>query len=105
MLVLTTKAIWYDFDPPASFMADSGEISAHPVSRALFVMNTAAGIVYADLVGETAAYANCSSTDIILVTREHIDHFSEELLSDLVGEKAQQIAIPAVHIGCQCCCG
>lgn len=79
------------------FAADGGDIAVHPVEHASFVMETPAGVIYADPVGAPDAYAAAPPPDVILVTHEHGDHFSPETLTALIGEKTKLITNPAVH--------
>ena len=79
-----------------SFATDSGAIIVHPVSHASFVMETPAGTVYVDPVGAAGDYAAFPPADLILVTHEHGDHFSAEVLTALAGETAPLVTNPAV---------
>lgn len=63
-----------------------GAIKVHPVSHASVVFETPAGVIYADPVGEPAAYADKPPADLILVTHEHGDHLNNETLAALVGD-------------------
>ncbi|MEQ8293212.1 MAG: MBL fold metallo-hydrolase [Roseovarius sp.] len=60
-----------------------GKLTIHPISHASFVMETAAGVIYVDPVGEAAAYEDLPEPDLILVTHRHGDHFSADLLGVL----------------------
>jgi len=62
------------------FMAGGGDIKVHPISHASFVMETPAGTIYSDPVGEASAYADFPAPDLILVTHEHGDHYKAETL-------------------------
>lgn len=79
------------------FSTGAGDISVHPVAHASFVMETPAGVIYADPVGDAAAYADLPAPDLILVTHEHGDHYNAETLAALVGENTVLIANPAVY--------
>ena len=61
-------------------MTANGKVSIHPVSHASFVMETPAGVIYVDPVGEPSAYADKPPADLILVTHEHGDHFNNRVL-------------------------
>ena len=79
-------------------MADSfaeGAVTVHPVHHASFVMQTAAGVIYVDPVGDPAEYADLPAADLILVTHEHGDHYNADTLAALKGT-AQLITNPAV---------
>ena len=79
------------------FETDGGDIVVHPVSHASFVMNTPAGVIYSDPVGEASAYADFDAPDLILVTHEHGDHYNAETLAALVGDGTMLITNPAVY--------
>ena len=73
-----------------------GAVTVHPVSHASFVMETPAGVVYIDTVGEAAMYAELPPPDLILITHEHGDHYNAETLAAIGGE-APILTNPAVH--------
>lgn len=77
------------------FSTDGGDITVHPVNHASFVMETPAGVIYSDPVGDAALYADLPSPDLILVTHEHGDHYKAETLAAIVGD-APIITNPAV---------
>jgi L-ascorbate metabolism protein UlaG (beta-lactamase superfamily) len=79
------------------FESAGGDITVHPVNHASFVMETPAGIIYSDPVGEPAAYADLPPPDLILVTHEHGDHYNAETLAALSGFETPIITNPAVH--------
>ncbi|MBV7380544.1 MBL fold metallo-hydrolase [Maritimibacter dapengensis] len=78
------------------FQTDGGDISVHPVSHASFVMETPMGVIYVDPVGAAEDYADFPAPDLILVTHEHGDHYSADVLSAIKGE-AHLITNPAVN--------
>ncbi|SES25609.1 L-ascorbate metabolism protein UlaG, beta-lactamase superfamily [Tranquillimonas rosea] len=80
-----------------TFATDGGEITVHPVSHASFVMETPAGVIYNDPVGEASAYESFPAPDLILITHEHGDHYNAETLAALVGEDTQLLTNPAVY--------
>ncbi|WP_299649491.1 MBL fold metallo-hydrolase [uncultured Jannaschia sp.] len=80
-----------------TFQTGSGEVTVHPVSHASFVMETPAGVIYADPVGGAAEYAELPPPDLILITHEHGDHYDADTLAGLVGEATRIIANPAVY--------
>lgn len=77
------------------FSTDGGDITVHPVNHASFVMETPAGVIYSDPVGDAALYADLPPPDLILVTHEHGDHYKAETLAAIVGD-APIITNPAV---------
>ncbi|EAR50041.1 putative metal-dependent hydrolase [Oceanicola granulosus HTCC2516] len=79
------------------FETSNGPITIHPVSHASFVMETPAGVIYADPVGGADAYADLPAPDLILVTHEHGDHYDTDTLGALMGEGVHLITNPAVH--------
>ena len=79
------------------FSTGAGDIAVHPVAHASFVMETPAGVIYVDPVGDPASYADLPAPDLILVTHEHGDHYNADTLAALVGENTVLIANPAVH--------
>ncbi len=80
-----------------SFETEDGAIVVHPVSHASFVMETPAGVIYSDPVGDPAQYADFPEPDLILITHEHGDHYEPETLSALVAGKTQILTNPAVY--------
>ncbi len=79
------------------FSTDAGDIAVHPIAHASFVMETPAGVIYVDPVGDPASYADLPAPDLILITHEHGDHYNADTLAALVGESTVMIANPAVH--------
>lgn len=80
-----------------SYDTDAGQITIHPVEHASFVMETPAGTIYADPVGDASVYSQYPTPDLILLTSEHGDHFSPDTLSALVGEETQLITPSSVY--------
>lgn len=74
-----------------------GAITVHPVHHASFVMETPAGVIYSDPVGDASEYADLPSPDLILVTHEHGDHYNAETLAALMKEETVLLTNPAVH--------
>lgn len=67
----------------ATFTLMDGKITIHPVSHASFVMETPAGVVYVDTVGEASQYEGMPDPDLILITHRHGDHYNADLLAAL----------------------
>jgi len=80
-----------------TFQTGSGQITVHPIDHASFVMETPAGTIHVDPVGDAARYGDFPAPDLILVTHEHGDHYNAETLAALMGEGTQLIVNPAVH--------
>ena len=66
-----------------TFKATGGDIGIHPVGHASFVMTTPKGTIYVDPVGETAAFSDKPTADLVLVTHRHGDHFNADVLKSL----------------------
>ena len=79
-----------------TFETDGGKITVHPVAHASIVLETPKGVIYVDPVGEAAQYEGKPAPDLILITHEHGDHYSEETLQAIVAEGTQIITNPAV---------
>lgn len=79
-----------------AFAAEGGDVVVHPISHASFVMETPAGVIYVDPVGEPGQYGGLPPADMILVTHQHGDHFKPETLAALKGGETQMITNPAV---------
>ncbi|SDY51391.1 MBL fold metallo-hydrolase [Citreimonas salinaria] len=79
-----------------TFQTDMGDVTVHPVSHASFVMETPAGTIYVDPVGDVAQYSDFPEPDLILITHEHGDHYNAETLQALMGENTTLITNPAV---------
>lgn len=78
------------------FETGAGALSVHPVAHASFVMETPAGVIYCDPVGDVSQYAGLPAPDLILVTHEHGDHYNAGTLTALSKDKATLITNPAV---------
>ncbi|MCB1334764.1 MAG: MBL fold metallo-hydrolase [Roseivivax sp.] len=78
------------------FQTATGEVAVFPVAHASFVMQTPAGVIYADPVGDPAAYDAYPRPDLILITHEHGDHFNADTLTALKGDGTHLITNPAV---------
>jgi L-ascorbate metabolism protein UlaG (beta-lactamase superfamily) len=79
-----------------SFETPAGPITIAPVSHASFVAQTPLGVIYVDPVGEAGAYASFPAPDLVLLTHEHDDHYNQQTLDAIVGERTQIITNPAV---------
>ncbi|NVO21924.1 MBL fold metallo-hydrolase [Donghicola mangrovi] len=80
-----------------SFETGQGTLTIHPIEHASIVMETPAGVIYVDPVGDAAQYSNFPKPDLILLTHEHGDHFAPETLAALVADKTVLITNPAVY--------
>lgn len=80
------------------FKAAAGDVTIHPVSHASFVMETPAGTIYCDPVGEASLYAAFPPADLILVTHEHGDHYNADTLAALAKDGTAMIVNPAVMV-------
>jgi L-ascorbate metabolism protein UlaG (beta-lactamase superfamily) len=78
------------------FETNAGNVTVHPVNHASFVLETPAGTIYGDPVGDAGQYADLPRPDLILVTHEHGDHYKPETLAALVGDNTQIVTNPAV---------
>lgn len=78
------------------FSTDAGDITISPISHASFVMQSSAGTVYVDPVGEVSAYSGFPAPDLVLITHEHGDHYNEETLAGIVGNNTVLITNPSV---------
>ncbi len=65
------------------FKSAAGDFTVHPVAHASFVLETPAGVIYSDPVGDPALYAELPAPDLILVTHRHGDHYNAETLAAL----------------------
>ena len=79
-----------------SFASNTGEVIITPKSHASFVMQTPAGTMYVDPVGDPENYADMPSPDMILITHEHGDHYNAETLAAIMGENTIMVTNPAV---------
>ncbi|MGI9393639.1 MAG: MBL fold metallo-hydrolase, partial [Boseongicola sp.] len=93
LLPFTARAAGHGGDV---FMAEGGDVVIHPISHASFVMETPAGVIYMDPVGDPGQYDGLPSADLILVTHEHGDHFKADTLAVLKGADTVMITNPAV---------
>ncbi|SFR37110.1 L-ascorbate metabolism protein UlaG, beta-lactamase superfamily [Yoonia tamlensis] len=79
------------------FATASGHVSVHPVAHASVVLQTPAGVIYVDPVGDAGLYADLPAPDLVLITHEHGDHFNTETLGALVTDQTALISNPAVY--------
>lgn len=79
-----------------TFSTDGGEITVHPVEHASLVLETPAGVIYVDTVGDASMYSDYPAPDLILITHEHGDHYNADTLSALVGDDTAILTNPAV---------
>lgn len=80
-----------------SITTASGTIDITPISHASLILSGLGLTIYVDPVGDVAAYQDMPPADLILVTHEHQDHFSTDVLNTLSGESVPMITNPAVH--------
>ena len=78
------------------FNTATGVIEVFPVAHASFVMPTPMGMIYNDPVGEPSLYADFAPADLILITHAHGDHYNQDTLNAIVGEKTKLITNQAV---------
>ena len=78
------------------FETDAGEIKIHPIEHASIVMETPSGTIYVDPVGDASAYSEFPAPDMVLITHEHGDHYSEETLTAIVGDDTRIVAAQPV---------
>ncbi|TMV11722.1 MBL fold metallo-hydrolase [Arenibacterium halophilum] len=78
------------------FKTSQGTITVHPVEHASFAMESPAGTIYVDPVGDAALYGDFPKPDLILITHEHGDHYNAETLAALMGEDTMLVTNPAV---------
>lgn len=76
---------------------ETGEIKIHPIEHASAILETPAGVIYIDPVGNQEEYADAPAPNLVLITHEHGDHYSPELLTGLTGGNVPIITNPAVH--------
>ena len=74
----------------------NGAITVHPIAHASIVLETPAGTLYVDPVGDPAQYADFPNPDLILITHEHGDHFKPDTLGAIAGD-TPLLTNPAVH--------
>src|SRR3990172_4180799 len=74
----------------------SESIQFIPIGHASFVIQSSAGTIYVDPVGEAKAYASIAPPDIILITDIHGDHLSPESVVSLKKEKTAVVGPKAV---------
>lgn len=67
----------------AHFTLLDGRVVIHPVAHASFVLESPAGVIYVDCVGEAAQYEGMPEPDLFLITHRHGDHLSPDLLAAL----------------------
>lgn len=78
------------------FATKGGDVTVHPVDHASIVLETPAGVIYVDPVGDPSAYSSFPLADLILITHEHGDHYNVDTLAALKSENTILITNPAV---------
>ncbi|EKE45423.1 putative metal-dependent hydrolase [Oceaniovalibus guishaninsula JLT2003] len=91
------RALAQDGQGGDTYETDSGEIVVHPVEHASFVMETPAGTIFVDPVGDAARYDRFGTPDLILITHEHSDHYDPDTLTTLSNLATQIVANIAVY--------
>jgi L-ascorbate metabolism protein UlaG (beta-lactamase superfamily) len=79
-----------------SFETPKGPIKVHSIAHASVIMETPAGTVFVDPVGDPARYGGKPAPDLILITHEHGDHFNAETVTGILKDDTQIITNPAV---------
>ncbi|SMX22618.1 MBL fold metallo-hydrolase [Boseongicola aestuarii] len=80
---------------PNEFKTNAGLITVHPISHATMVLETPAGVIYVDPVGDASTYDGMPPADLVLVTHEHGDHYVPDAITAIKGDAAM-ITNPAV---------
>mgnify|MGYP005988998563 CR=1 FL=1 len=80
-----------------TFKTDNGAVTITPVSHASFVMETPAGVIYVDPVGDSASYDGLPAPHMILITHQHGDHYNADTLNAVTSDTTTLIANPAVY--------
>ena len=62
------------------FSTDAGDIAVHPIAHASFVMETPAGVIYVDPVGDPASYADLPAPDLILMALDMLNCTASETI-------------------------
>jgi L-ascorbate metabolism protein UlaG (beta-lactamase superfamily) len=62
-------------------MTSAGEVVIHPINHASFVMSWNGKMIYNDPVGAATAYTGIPLADLILVSHQHSDHYSNTTLA------------------------
>lgn len=65
---------------------NGGLVTVHPVAHASIVLETPAGVIYVDPVGDPEQYADMPAADMVLVTHEHGDHMNAATLAVIAGD-------------------
>lgn len=73
-------------------MFADGAVKVHPVAHASLVMETSAGVIYVDTVGDPAQYADLPPADLVLITHEHGDHLNNETLAAVLRDDTTLIS-------------
>ena len=79
------------------FKTAAGTVAVHPVSHASIVLETPVGTIYVDPVGAAEDYAAFPPADLVLVTHEHGDHLSNDVLTAVVGDGTTLISNPGAQ--------
>lgn len=69
-----------------------GDVKLHPIRHASVIMETPAGVIYVDPVGDPAMYSGKPAPDVVLVTHEHGDHLNNDVLAAVMGDNTTLIS-------------
>lgn len=93
LLPLRVNAAAHDAD---TFATADGSVIVYPIAHASVVLETPAGVIYVDPVGDIALYDGKPPADMILITHEHGDHYNADTLAGLTNDSTPLIVNPAV---------
>ena len=87
-----------DGHSPHEFDTGKGPLKVLPIRHASIVLQTPAGTIYVDPVGDPILYSGLPPADLILVTHHHGDHFNAETLGALIanGNSPKLVTNPEV---------
>lgn len=74
-----------------------GDVSLKPIRHASIIMETPAGVIYCDPVGEPVMYSGMPKPDVVLVTHEHGDHLSNDVLASVMTDDTMLITNAGAH--------
>lgn len=85
-----------DTSRPHSFASEGGTLTVHPINHASIVLDTPAGLLFVDPVGDAARYSVFGTPDLIIFTHEHPDHLDVDVLIAIAGNSAPLVTNPGV---------
>jgi L-ascorbate metabolism protein UlaG (beta-lactamase superfamily) len=78
-------------------VTDDGDVTFHPINHATFVMSWNGKMIYNDPVGAATSFQGMPRADLILVSHNHSDHYSNSTLNSVTNANTVILAPQSVY--------